>query len=164
MIINKIILKYFCLFILTILSSLFYTFSSHANVEFIDTTKCYAEYESKIYISGTCDLYFDYKNLNSYEFTLSHKLRCDDSILDCAYHFQIYNYDNFNLWSVNFSSDFDKKAQKIQEYLGNDFRFINTIKNNEKEICAINKKSKFCFILVSDLVNLSLFTKINQLK
>lgn len=135
------------------------TQSSASNKLKIQTT-CYAEYDSNVYIDGDCTLYFD-KN-DPYWFTLSHKLECDDEYDNCGYHFKIYKYDDLDIWSVNFSSDFDKRSQKLQEYLGDQFKIKITKENNQYQFCAVDQKSNFCFIVPKKLNNQVIFKTINQ--
>ena len=129
-----------------------------AEENLVSETMCYAEYDNKIYIDGKCDLYFKHEVKTQY--TLSHKLPCDDDSKDCTYNFQIYNYDDLNIWSVNFSSDFDKQSQKIQEYLGDNFQLSINQQNSQKELCAKNKSGVFCFVIPPNHKNDTLETQV----
>lgn len=84
-------------------------------------------------------MYFD--KTDSYQFTLSHKIECDDG--NCGFSFQIYNYDDLDIWSVNFSSDFNKRSQKMQEYLGNEYKISISEENTEKEFVRLMKTLDF---------------------
>lgn len=129
-----------------------------AEENLVSETMCYAEYDNKIYIDGKCDLYFKHEIKTQY--TLSHKLLCDDDSKDCGYNFQIYNYDDLNIWSVNFSSDFDKQSQKMQEYLGDNFQLGINQQKNQKELCAKNKSGVFCFVIPPNHKNDTLETQV----
>ena len=138
---------------------LFFSSVLLANFDYVEKTTCYAEHNSTTYIDGLCDLYFD--KTESYQFTLSHKIECDDG--NCGFSFQIYNYDDLDIWSVNFSSDFNKRSQKMQEYLGNEYKISISEENTEKRICAVNENSRFCFNVSSNIGNDTFLKQLDEI-
>ena len=110
---------------------------------------CYAEYDSEVYINGQCTLYAeeDFYKQDEFLITLSHNLLCDDGSNDCNYSFQLQQdkYFGKSLHSVYFTSDFNKRATHMQEYLGNNYKVFYWYQSNRMFICAINNISRFCF-------------------
>jgi len=153
------LIKRYLIFFLSLLFInilLFGATQSYASNKLKIQTTCYAEYDSNVYIDGECTLYFD-KN-DPYWFNLSHKLACDDEYDNCGYHFKIYNSEE--IWMVNFSSDFDKRSQKMQEYLGDKYKIKISKFNKQLKLCAIDGLSAFCFIIPKQIKNHKVFKQL----
>lgn len=125
------------------------TLKSYADSKKFEQLSCYAEYNSNVYINGHCTLYAEKNFYKQDEFliTLSHNIKCDDGTDGCNYSFQIQQDKFFgkSLHSVYFTSDFDKRATHMQEYLGNNYSVFYWYKSNRMYICAVDSISKFCF-------------------
>ena len=128
---------------------LFGATNSFGKTKKVEQLSCYAEYNSNVYINGKCTLFAEDNFYKKDEFliTLSHNLECDDGSIGCNYSFQLQQdkYFGKSLHSVYFTSDFDKRATHMQEYLGNNYNVFYWYRSNRMFVCAVNNISKFCF-------------------
>ena len=145
-------IKRICLFNIIfffVIVVLFGATNSFGETKKVEQLSCYAEYDSKVYINGQCTLYAedDFYKQDEFLITLSHSLLCDDGSNDCNYSFQLQQdkYFGKSLHSVYFTSDFNKRATHMQEYLGNNYKVFYWYQSNRMFVCAVNTISKFCF-------------------